>query len=156
VSKLFFPNCRGARSWYGPVGQKTPTTVRKEIIVKVTVLVNGHVKCQGSISEISHKAEDVFAWLGFIAPLKPGSVMGFGTIPDCTGCDHDDFIDPGADIQIAFERLGTLRCRFAELTGQATAERLASAASVTKIPWVKCCQSSSASRVCASKKGGCP
>jgi 2-keto-4-pentenoate hydratase/2-oxohepta-3-ene-1,7-dioic acid hydratase in catechol pathway len=82
--------------------------------LKVTVVVNGQVKYQGSTSEISHKAEDVFAWLGFIAPLKPGSVMGFGTIPDCTGCDHDDFIDPGAEIEITFERLGTLRCRFAE------------------------------------------
>jgi hypothetical protein len=61
--------------------------------LKVTVLVDGAVKYQGSTSEISHKSEDVFAWLGFIAPLKSGSVMGFGTIPDCTGCDHDDFID---------------------------------------------------------------
>jgi 2-keto-4-pentenoate hydratase/2-oxohepta-3-ene-1,7-dioic acid hydratase in catechol pathway len=86
--------------------------------LKVTVLVNGNVKYKGSTSEISHKAEDVFAWLQFTAPLKSGTVMGFGTIPDCTGCDHDDFIDPGADIQITFERLGTLRCRFAEPTGQ--------------------------------------
>jgi 2-keto-4-pentenoate hydratase/2-oxohepta-3-ene-1,7-dioic acid hydratase in catechol pathway len=82
--------------------------------LKVAVVVNGQVKYRGSTSEISHKAEDVFAWLGFIAPLKPGSAMGFGTIPDCTGCDHDDFIDPGADITISIERLGTLRCRFAE------------------------------------------
>lgn len=86
--------------------------------LKVTVLVNGQVRYQGSTSEISHKAEDVFAWLQFIAPLKPGSVMGFGTIPDCTGCDHDDFIDPGAEIQITFERLGTLHCRFAEPQGK--------------------------------------
>ncbi len=86
--------------------------------LKVTVVVNGQVKFEGSTSEISHKAEDVFAWLGFIAPLKPGSVMGFGTIPDCTGCDHDDFIDPGAEIEITFERLGTLRCRFAEPSAQ--------------------------------------
>jgi 2-keto-4-pentenoate hydratase/2-oxohepta-3-ene-1,7-dioic acid hydratase in catechol pathway len=86
--------------------------------LKVTVVVNGQVKYQGSTSEISHKAEDVFAWLRFIGPLKPGSVMGFGTIPDCTGCDHDDFIDPAAEIQITIERLGTLRCRFAEPTGK--------------------------------------
>jgi hypothetical protein len=77
---------------------------------------DGRVKYQGSTSEISHKAEDVFAWLGFMAPPKSGTVMGFGTIPDCTSCDHDDFIDPGAEIQIMFERLGTLRCRFAEPT----------------------------------------
>jgi 2-keto-4-pentenoate hydratase/2-oxohepta-3-ene-1,7-dioic acid hydratase in catechol pathway len=86
--------------------------------LKVTVLVNGQVKYQGSTSDISHKAEDIFAWLGFMAPPKPGSVMGFGTIPDCTGLDHDDFIDPGAEIQITFERLGTLRCRFAEPAGK--------------------------------------
>jgi len=94
----------------------TPDEVGDPYNLKVTVGVNGQVKYQGSTSEISHKAEDVFAWLGFIAPIKPGSVMGFGTIPDCTGCDHDDFIDPGADIQITIERLGTLRCRFAEPT----------------------------------------
>jgi len=86
--------------------------------LKVRVQVNGEVKYQGSTSEISHKAADVFAWLGFIAPLKPGTVAGFGTIPDCTGCDHDDFIDPGAEIQISVERLGTLHCRFAEPAGR--------------------------------------
>jgi 2-keto-4-pentenoate hydratase/2-oxohepta-3-ene-1,7-dioic acid hydratase in catechol pathway len=96
----------------------TPDDVGDPYNLKVTVLVNGQVKYQGSTSEVSHKAEDVFAWLGFIAPLKPGSVMGFGTIPDCTGSDQDDFIDPGAEIQITFERLGTLRCRFAEPTGK--------------------------------------
>jgi 2-keto-4-pentenoate hydratase/2-oxohepta-3-ene-1,7-dioic acid hydratase in catechol pathway len=84
----------------------------------VTVVVNGHVKYRGSTSEVSHKAEDVFAWLGFMAPPKPGTVIGFGTIPDCTGLDHDDFIDPGAEIQVTFERLGTLCCRFAEPTGK--------------------------------------
>jgi len=92
----------------------TPDEVGDPYNLKVTVVVNGQVRYQGSTSEISHKAEDVFAWLGFIAPLKPGTAMGFGTIPDCTGCDHDDFIDPGAEIAISFERLGTLRCRFAE------------------------------------------
>ncbi len=84
----------------------------------VTVIVNGKLKFKGSTSEISHKAEDVFAWLGFMAPLKPGSVMGFGTIPDCTGCDHDEFIDPNSEIQITIERLGTLNCRFAEPVGK--------------------------------------
>ena len=47
----------------------------------VTVLVDGHIKYQGSTSEISHKAEDLFAWLGFITPLKPGSVNGIRDDP---------------------------------------------------------------------------
>jgi hypothetical protein len=95
----------------------TPDEVGDPFSLKVTVLVNGQVRYQGSTSEISHKAEDVFAGLRFIAPLKLGSVMGFGTIPACTGLDQDDFVDPGAEIEITFERLGTLRCRFAEPTG---------------------------------------
>ena len=82
--------------------------------LQVVVKVDGQVRYQGSTADIDHKAEDVFAWLGFITSIKPGSVMGFGTIPDCTGLDHDDFIDPGAEIEISFERLGTLHCRFAE------------------------------------------
>ena len=101
----------------------TPDEVGDPYNLKVTVVVNGKVKYQGSTSEISHKAEDVFAWLGFIAPLKSGTVAGFGTIPDCTGCDHDDFVDPGAEIQITIERIGTLRCRFAEPTSKLLASR---------------------------------
>jgi 2-keto-4-pentenoate hydratase/2-oxohepta-3-ene-1,7-dioic acid hydratase in catechol pathway len=83
----------------------------------VTITVNGQPRFQGSTSEIDHKAEDVFAFLETMAPLKPGSVIGCGTIPDCTGLDHDDFLDPGAEIAITFERLGTLRCRLAEPAG---------------------------------------
>ena len=96
----------------------TPDEIGDPYNLKVVVKVNGQVRYQGSTSEISHKAEDIFAWLGLIAPIKPGSVMGFGTVPDCTGLDLDDFIDPGADIEINFEHLGTLRCRFAEPSGK--------------------------------------
>jgi 2-keto-4-pentenoate hydratase/2-oxohepta-3-ene-1,7-dioic acid hydratase in catechol pathway len=100
--------------------------------LKVTVRVDGKVKYQGSTSEISHKAEDVFAWLQFTAPLESGTVMGFGTIPDCTGCDHDDFIDPGTEIGIIFERLGTLHCRFAEPAGKLLPSRWPVRESLTK------------------------
>jgi len=96
----------------------TPDEVGDPYDLGVTVRVDGKVRYRGSTSEISHRAEDVFAWLGFIAPPVPGTVAGFGTIPGCTGCDFDDFIDPGAAIEIEFERLGTLRCRFAEPEGR--------------------------------------
>jgi 2-keto-4-pentenoate hydratase/2-oxohepta-3-ene-1,7-dioic acid hydratase in catechol pathway len=82
--------------------------------LQVVVKVDGQVRYQGTTAEIDHKAEDVIAWLGFVSSIRPGTVMGMGTIPDCTGLDHDDFVDPGAEIEIGFERLGCLRCRFAE------------------------------------------
>jgi 2-keto-4-pentenoate hydratase/2-oxohepta-3-ene-1,7-dioic acid hydratase in catechol pathway len=95
----------------------TPDEVGDPYHLAVTVTVNGRPRFQGSTSEIDHKVEDVFAFLETMAPLKPGSVIGCGTIPDCTGLDHDDFLDPGAEVEITFERLGTLRCRFAEPAG---------------------------------------
>ncbi len=55
-------------------------------------------------------------WLSLICPLQTGSVMGMGTIPDCTGMDIDDFVEPGDEIDIQFEALGTLRTRFAKPT----------------------------------------
>ena len=69
---------------------------------------------KGSTAAIDHEAVAVFAWLGCITSIKPGTVIGFGTIPDRAGPDHDDVIDRGAEIEIRFERLGRLRCRFAE------------------------------------------
>jgi 2-keto-4-pentenoate hydratase/2-oxohepta-3-ene-1,7-dioic acid hydratase in catechol pathway len=97
----------------GP-GLVTADEVGDPYALQVVVTVDGQVRYQGSTADIDHKAEEVFAWLGFITSIKPGTVIGFGTIPDCTGLDHDDFIDPGAGIEIRFERLGSLRCRFAE------------------------------------------
>ena len=82
--------------------------------LEVVVSVDGKERYRGSTAEIDHKAEDAFAWLHVISAIQPGTVVGMGTIPDCTGLDHDDFVDPGAAIEIRFDRLGSLRCRFAE------------------------------------------
>lgn len=100
------------------VGNATARAIVLQTREKVTVTVDGKDKFQGTTSEISHKAEDIFAWLETMSPIKSGSVIGFGTIPDCTGLDHDDFIDPNAEIEITFDRLGTLRCRFEEPVGK--------------------------------------
>jgi hypothetical protein len=44
----------------------------------------------------------------------PFSTLPRGTFPDFTGLDHDDFLDPGAEVESTFERPGALRCRLAE------------------------------------------
>ncbi|MBK9520221.1 MAG: fumarylacetoacetate hydrolase family protein [Rhodocyclaceae bacterium] len=86
--------------------------------LNVTVTIDGKERFHGSTSEISHQVEAVFAWLGMVCPVTPGTVIGLGTTPDCTGLDHADFLDPGAIIAISIERLGSLRCRFAEPAGK--------------------------------------
>jgi 2-keto-4-pentenoate hydratase/2-oxohepta-3-ene-1,7-dioic acid hydratase in catechol pathway len=89
----------------------------------VLVTVNGAQRFKGTTTEISHRAEDVFTAIESIAPLRPGSVMGFGTIPDCTGLDLDEFLDPGDEVAITFERLGTLSCRLAEPVAKVISSR---------------------------------
>jgi len=95
----------------------TPDEIADPAALAVSVTVDGIERYRGSTAEISHTAQDVVRWLESICPLAPGSVMGMGTIPDCTGLDHDDFIDPGAEIAISVTGLGTLRCRFAKPEG---------------------------------------
>jgi len=83
--------------------------------LKVEVRVNGELTCESSTAEISHKAEDIFSYLQTFIKIKPGSAFGFGTVSDTTALDHDGpWIDPGSEIEISMERLGTLRCRFAK------------------------------------------
>ena len=101
----------------------TPDEIGDPYALKVDVRVDGKLRYQGSTSEIAHRAEAVFSWLGFISAIKSGTVIGFGTIPDCTGLDHDDFIDPDSHIAISIEHLGTLHCHFAKPTRQLQASR---------------------------------
>jgi len=92
--------------------------------LKVEVKVNGELTCKGSTSEISHKAEDVFSYLETFIKIKPGTAVGFGTVSDTTALDHDGpWIEPGSEIEISIERLGTLRCRFATPTDTLYASR---------------------------------
>lgn len=91
----------------------TPDEVGDAFALEVTVTVDGQPRWRGNTSEISHRPEDMVRWLSLVCPLQSGTVMGMGTIPDCTGLDLGDFLAPGADIAIRFDRLGTLHTRFA-------------------------------------------
>lgn len=64
------------------------------------------------------RTTDLLHWPARIRPRYPVRqrpvAPADSAMPDCTGLDHDDFVDPGAEIEIRFDRLGSLRCRFAE------------------------------------------
>lgn len=54
---------------------------------------------------------DVLVALAERQSLHPGTVVGMGTVPDTCGLDRDEWLEPGADVAITFERIGTLRQR---------------------------------------------
>jgi len=70
-----------------------------------------YMNVERAYRELRHEAADA-AWDH--AKVFDAVLAVAKAIPDCAGLDHDDFVDPGAEIEIRFERLGTLRCRFAE------------------------------------------
>ena len=92
----------------------TPDEIGDPYNLEVNVIVNGKARFKGSTSEISHQAEAIFSWMERICPFGTGTVVGFGTIPGCTGLDFDDFLDPGDVVEISIDKLGSLHCRFEE------------------------------------------
>jgi 2-keto-4-pentenoate hydratase/2-oxohepta-3-ene-1,7-dioic acid hydratase in catechol pathway len=64
---------------------------------------------RGNTLEYSRAPEDALRFLGTIFTPPPGTVVGLGTIPDCTGLDHDHWLEPGDRVEIRMERLGCLR-----------------------------------------------
>ena len=63
----------------------TPDEVGDPYNLKVTVTVNGHVKFRVRPPTSATRPKTCSPGWVTMAPIKPGSVIGFGTIPDCTG-----------------------------------------------------------------------
>jgi len=75
----------------------------------VKVKIGDRYEWKGSTSEYSARPEKAVEYLKTIFTPLPGTVIGLGTIPDCTGLDNDLLINPSEKIEITFDKLGTLR-----------------------------------------------
>jgi 2-keto-4-pentenoate hydratase/2-oxohepta-3-ene-1,7-dioic acid hydratase in catechol pathway len=87
----------------------TPDEVGNPLNLNVKVRIGERYGWQGSTSEYSASPEKALEYLKTIFTPLPGSVIGLGTIPDCTGLDNDLWINPGEKIEITFDKLGILR-----------------------------------------------
>ncbi len=79
------------------------------LALNVKVKIGERYEWKGSTSEYSARPEKALEYLKTIFTPSPGTVIGLGTIPDCTGLDNDLWIKPGEKIEITFDKLGTLR-----------------------------------------------
>lgn len=86
----------------------TPDEIPDPLSLNVSVKIGTRHLWKGHTSEYSLHPEKVIAYFETIAPLLPGTVLGLGTIPGCTGLDNDKWIQPGDLIEMTFEKLGTL------------------------------------------------
>jgi 2-keto-4-pentenoate hydratase/2-oxohepta-3-ene-1,7-dioic acid hydratase in catechol pathway len=87
----------------------TPDEVGNPLALNVKVKIDKRYEWNGSTAEYFAPPEKVLEYLNTIFSPSPGTVIGLGTIPDCTGLDNDLWIRPGDKIEIYFDKLGILR-----------------------------------------------
>ncbi len=96
----------------------TPDEVGDPLALNVKVKIGNRMEWKGSTSEYFARPEKVIEYLKTVFTLLPGTVIGMGTIPDCTGLDNDLWIDPGEKIEIIFDKLGILRQNIPDVLGK--------------------------------------
>ena len=96
----------------------TADEIGDTLALNVKVKIGERFEWKGSTSEYSASPEKVLEYLKTIFSPLPGTVIGLGTIPDCTGLDHDLWINPGEKIEITFDKLGILRQNMPEVLGK--------------------------------------
>jgi 2-keto-4-pentenoate hydratase/2-oxohepta-3-ene-1,7-dioic acid hydratase in catechol pathway len=89
----------------------TPDEAPDPLSIDVKVEVGDRYVWSGRTSEYTRRPEQVIDFCETIFPLHPGTVLGFGTIPGCTGLDNDQWILPGEKIRMTFGGLGALHQR---------------------------------------------
>jgi len=87
----------------------TPDEIGDPLTLNVKVKIGDRYEWKGSTSEYSARPEKALDYLKTVFTPLPGTVIGLGTIPDCTGLDNDLWINPGEKIEIIFDKLGILR-----------------------------------------------
>lgn len=89
----------------------TPDEIPDPLSLDVTVRVGDRFTWRGSTSEYTRHPDEVVKFVKSIFTPLPGTILGMGTVPDCTGLDNNQWIEPGEVVEIAFAGLGTLRQR---------------------------------------------
>jgi 2-keto-4-pentenoate hydratase/2-oxohepta-3-ene-1,7-dioic acid hydratase in catechol pathway len=110
----------------------TADEIGDPLALNVKVKIGERFEWNGSTSEYSARPEKAVEYLKTIFKPSPGTVIGFGTIPDCTGLDNDLWINPGEKIEITFDKLGTLRQNTPEDLGKIEPSRWGNRAELKK------------------------
>lgn len=87
----------------------TPDEVGDPLVLQVKITIGRRYQWRGSTAEYSATPQAMLDYLKTILSPLPGTVIGMGTIPDCTGLDNDLWLLPGEKIEMTFDRLGILR-----------------------------------------------
>ena len=73
--------------------------------------VDGEVWSEGNLGDMYHSFGDILEHASSGETLRPGDVLGSGTVAGGCGSDLGKYPDPGAEIELEVEGIGTLRHR---------------------------------------------
>ncbi len=90
----------------GPV-LVTPDELVEPLNLQVRVKA-GKYFWKGTTASYIVTPQEILEYYLKIDDLRPGTVIGMGTIPGCCGLDNDLWLEPGDTVKITFEKIGTL------------------------------------------------
>jgi 2-keto-4-pentenoate hydratase/2-oxohepta-3-ene-1,7-dioic acid hydratase in catechol pathway len=79
--------------------------------LRMIARVNGEVWCDSNSSTIDWKFGDILAHISRGETLRPGEIIGSGTVGDGCGLEHDRYLQPGDVVELEVEGIGTLSNR---------------------------------------------
>jgi len=109
------------RSGFGPQKAKhfvnaiSPTVVTAdEILPRIDnvhgeVRINGELVASTSSAGMQHSVADVLVHISNGERVHPGEVFGLGTMPGGCGMENDHWLEPGDEIEMRIDRIGSLR-----------------------------------------------
>jgi 2-keto-4-pentenoate hydratase/2-oxohepta-3-ene-1,7-dioic acid hydratase in catechol pathway len=71
--------------------------------------IDGEVWSRGTLGEMQFSFDQVIEWTSQEQTLRPGDVLGSGTIAKGCGLELDRFLDEGATVELEAEGIGVLR-----------------------------------------------
>lgn len=101
----------------------TPDEVPDPLGLSVSVSVGDRYTWNGHTSAYTAHPTEVLAYVAGFQTVPAGTIIGMGTVPGCCGLDRDEWLLPGDQIEIAVERLGTLRQSIPSKIGPLTPSR---------------------------------
>lgn len=87
----------------------TPDEITNPLDLDVRVEIGDRWTWRGTTREYVRLPQEIVAYLHGVFTPPPGTIIGMGTVPDCTGLDHDQWLLPGDTVKISMTGLGTLR-----------------------------------------------
>jgi 2-keto-4-pentenoate hydratase/2-oxohepta-3-ene-1,7-dioic acid hydratase in catechol pathway len=85
----------------------------------LTAAVNEHEVAHGCASSALWSVQELVAWASAAEPLRPGDVLGSGTVGGGSGLENGRLLEPGDVVEMSVAGIGTLRNRIGHRAGPA-------------------------------------